>query len=330
MASNRAAIWVLVGVVVGFGMPVLALIGLVLVLAVSTSQLAGQAAPSLEHSTHLSGPATGPAVAVVDVSGPIFSGRAELLEAARVAASGDIVPVIRRAAEVASVKALVVRVNSPGGSVVGSDEIYDALRQTDKPVVALMSEVAASGGYYISMAAEHIVANPNTLTGSIGVIGQFPNLTELMDKVGVEVTTIKSGKSKDLGNPFRDMTGEERAIFQGIVDETYAHFVGIVSAGRGLPEERVRELADGRVYTGEKAMELGLVDALGYERDAIAKAAELGGIEGEPRVVRFKRKSGVFEMLMGSAGPVLSGLPGVSRDWVARLLAPSLEYRWKP
>ena len=330
MKGNRSAVWLLVGVLVGFGLPVFALIGTVFALVLSTTQLADRGGSSVDKATHLSGPKSGPAVALLDIVGPIVSGKKPVFETESMAAAGNIVPLISKISQSADTKALVLRVNSPGGSVVGSDEIYNALQGMEKPIVVLMQEVAASGAYYISMAATHIVVNPNTLTGSIGVIGQFPNAAELMDKIGFQMTTIKSGKSKDIGNPFRPMDDEEKAIFQDIIDETYGRFVGIVAGGRNLSEERVRELADGRVYTGQRALEMGLVDALGYEGDAVSKAAELAGIEGEPRLIHFKEEAGVFEMLVGSKGSALWALPGLTYNQIYRLMTPSLEFLWKP
>ena len=321
MNTNRSAAWALAGVAVGFGLPVVALIGLILALGFSAAQLTGDAVPSAARYTQIAGPESGPAVAVLDVAGPVVSGSTSPFETRAVAASGDLVPLIRRAAGNPDVAVLVLRLNSPGGSVVGADEIYHALRQTQKPVVAFLQEVAASGAYYISMAAEHIVANPNSLTGSIGVIGQFPNAEALMEKIGVQVTTIKSGKAKDIGNPFRAMSDEEQAIFQDIVDETYGRFVDIVARGRNLPEEQVRELADGRIYTGQKALELGLVDALGYQQDAIEAAARLGNIDGEARVLHYRRRGSFLDLIGGAASP---------HRWLRRLMAPSLEYRWEP
>ena len=322
MNTNRAAAWALAGVAVGFGLPVVALIGLVIAVGFGATQLTGNAMPSTSGYAQVSGPQEGPAVAVLDVAGPIVSGSTSAFETRAVTASGDLVPLIRRAAANPDVAVLVLRLNSPGGSVVGSDEIYHALRETRKPVVAFLQEVAASGAYYIGMAAEHIVANPNSLTGSIGVIGQFPNAEVLLEKVGVQVTTIKSGESKDLGNPFRAMSDAEQAIFQDIVDETYGRFVDIVARGRNLPQEQVRKLADGRIYTGQKALELGLVDALGYQQDAIDAAARLGNIDGEPRVLHYRRRGGFLDLLgAGAASP---------QRWLRRLMAPSLEYRWEP
>lgn len=320
MNTNRSAVWALAGVAVGFGLPVVALIGLIIAAGFSAAQLTGDAAPSTRY-TQISGPESGPAVAVLDVVGPIVSGATSAFETRAVTASGDLVPLVRRAAANPDVAALVLRLNSPGGSVVGSDEIYHALRDTQKPVVAFLQEVAASGAYYISMAAGHVVANPNSLTGSIGVIGQFPNAEALMEKIGVQVTTIKSGASKDLGNPFRAMSDAEQAIFQDIVDETYGRFVDIVARGRNLPAEQVRKLADGRIYTGQKALEVGLVDALGYQQDAIDAAARLGNIEGEPRVLHYRRRGGFLDLIGGAASP---------QRWLRRLVAPSLEYRWEP
>ena len=321
MNTNRSAAWALAGVAVGFGLPILALVGLIIAVGFSAARLTGGTLPTASSYTQISGPDDGPAVAVLDVVGPIASGSTSLFETRPVTASGDLVPLIRRAAANPDVVVLVLRLNSPGGSVVGSDEIYQALRETQKPVVAFLQEVAASGAYYIGMAAEHIVANPNSLTGSIGVIGQFPNAEVLMEKIGVQVTTIKSGKSKDIGNPFRAMSDEEQAIFQDIVDETYGRFVDIVARGRNLPVERVRELADGRIYTGQKALELGLVDALGYHQDALAAAARLGNLDGEPRVLHYRRRGGFLDLLGGAVLP---------QRWLQRLMAPTLEYRWEP
>ncbi|HIC69763.1 MAG TPA: signal peptide peptidase SppA [Candidatus Latescibacteria bacterium] len=330
MNANRSALWLLVGVVLGFGLPVLAIIGLIVALVVSASQLSDPTFSTPSEVSQVSGPTSGEAVALIDITGPIVSGRADVFDAADMAASADIVPLIRTVAERSDIKALVLRVNSPGGSVVGSDEIYHALLGVEKPVVVVMKEVAASGAYYLSMTARHIIVNPNTLTGSIGVIGQFANARELMDKIGLEMTTIKSGESKDIGNPFREMTAKERAIFQRIIDETYDRFVDIVSSGRKMPTEQVRELADGRVYTGQQALDLGLVDALGYEEDAVEVAAELGQIEGEPRVILLKRGATLIETLLRSRGHDLSVLADISQTWLRRRMTPSLEFRWEP
>lgn len=202
------------------------------------------------------------------------------------------------------VPAVVVRVDSPGGAVGPSQEIHAEVRRlaAKKPVVISMGNLAASGGYYLAVPATRIVANPGTITGSIGVITQLPNVTALADKIGVTVNTVKSGPAKDLGNPFRPFSEEDRTVFQGMIDDVYDQFVRAVAEGRKLPLEKVRAVADGRVITGEAALELGLVDELGNFRDAVRIAAELGGVEGEPRLV-YPPKEEPFllrELLAGS------------------------------
>jgi protease-4 len=208
-----------------------------------------------------------------------------------------------QAEEDPDVKAVVLRVDSPGGSVVGSDEIYQQVLAMNKPVVASMGELAASGGYYVSAPADEIFANPGTLTGSIGVISQFINIEGLLEEYGVEVTTVKSGEFKDIGSLFRSMSDEERVSWQSIIDETYQEFVRIVAEGRELPIDEVKELADGRIYTGRQAMALGLVDQLGNLSAAVQHAAELGGIEGAPRTIEYQQPLNVFQGLFGMTHP---------------------------
>lgn len=217
--------------------------------------------------------------------------------------SQEILKQIKEFRTDSSVKAILVRIDSPGGAVGPSQEIYRELKRAaaTKPVVASLGGVAASGGYYIACAANHVVANPGTITGSIGVIIHFPNLRELFDKIGYQMTTIKSGQFKDLGNPARAMTPEEKEVLQGMIDETYRQFVRDVSAARKLPEDEVRKVADGRIFVGEQAQALKLVDQLGNFEDAVDKAAELGKIEGEPDVVYAKKKKrALIDLLFGS------------------------------
>lgn len=202
-----------------------------------------------------------------------------------------------------SIKAILVRIESPGGAVGPSQEIYREIRRTaqTKPVVASLGSVAASGGYYIASAANHVVCNPGTITGSIGVIIHLPNLKELFGKIGYQTTTIKSGQFKDIGNPSREMTPEEKELLQTTIDETYRQFVRDVALGRNLPEEDVRKIADGRVIMGEKALALKLVDQLGNFEDAVAKAGELAKIEGEPELQKAKKsKTSYLDLLLGS------------------------------
>jgi protease-4 len=210
-----------------------------------------------------------------------------------------------------AVKAVVLRVDTPGGTVVAAQEIHGALlrlRERDgKKVVVSMGDVAASGGYYVSCAADRVFASPGTLTGSIGVIMQFPNYQGLLGKVGVGSTTIKSGEFKDIGSGSRDMTERDRKLLQGLVDDVFAQFVDAVAAGRGLAPAVVRPLADGRVYSGRQAKALGLVDELGDLDAAIKAAGKLAGIPGEPEVVREKPRRRFWELIdarLGALFPV--------------------------
>lgn len=191
-----------------------------------------------------------------------------------------------------SIRAVVVRIQSPGGVVGPTQEIYDAIRRVrnqGKPVVASMGSVAASGGYYLAAAATRIVANPGTLTGSIGVIMQLAEIEGLLRKVGVRYEVIKAGRFKDSASFARPMTPEERAVLQAVLDDMHDQFVSAIAEGRRLGKDRVRALADGRVYSGRMARDLGLVDALGGLDEAVRLAGELGGIPGKPRVVRPRR-----------------------------------------
>jgi protease-4 len=217
--------------------------------------------------------------------------------------SQETVKALRKYCRDDHVKAVLVRIESPGGGIGPSQEIAREVTRTlkEKPVVASLGGIAASGGYYIASAASHIVANPGTITGSIGVIISFPNLKELFDRVGYFTNVIKSGPFKDMGNPGREMTPEERALLQKTIDEAYGQFVRDVARGRHLPEEKVRQIADGRIIMGETAQELGLVDALGNFQDAVEAATALAKIEGEPELVYHKKqKRTLLDYLLGS------------------------------
>lgn len=186
-----------------------------------------------------------------------------------------------------SIKALVVRIDSPGGGVGPSQEIYDEVKLVDakKPVVVSMGAVAASGGYYIAAGAREIIANPGTITGSIGVIMEFANFQELLAKIGLDSVVVKSGAYKDIGSPTREMSAAEREILQNLIDDVHSQFVASVAEGRHLQPEVVSTFADGRIFSGRRAMELGLVDRMGNLEVAIRRAAELAGIDGEPHVI---------------------------------------------
>jgi protease-4 len=219
---------------------------------------------------------------------------------------------LKRYGENPLVKAIVIRIDSPGGGVVPSQEIHDAVKRIrdkhNKLVIASMGTVAASGGYYIAAATDRIVANAGTLTGSIGVIMELANVEGLMKKIGVESVVIKSGDHKDLGSPFRAMNGEDRHILQNVMDDVHSQFIEAVAAGRSLDIKEVRALADGRIFTGRQAKMAKLVDELGDLNDAIKLAADMGGIEGEPRVVEPRKRFSIRDLLEGRFGGILPNL----------------------
>jgi len=232
---------------------------------------------------------SGQKIGLVYIEGPIFTSEA-------------IVKELKEYEDDESIRAIILRINSPGGAVAPSQEIFSAVRRIaeDKPVVTSMATLAASGGYYIAAPSTSIVANPGTLTGSIGVIIEIPNVEGLMDKVGLKSEVIKSGEFKDMGSGARGMTQKDRDLFQSVIDDVYEQFVLDVAESRAIPVDRVRELADGRIYTGSQALELGLVDDLGGLEVAVEVAAELAEIDGEPELVTKKRDNGILlELLKG-------------------------------
>jgi protease IV len=210
-----------------------------------------------------------------------------------------------------AVRAVVVRINSPGGGVAASQEIYEAIRkfrsESHKKVVVSMASVAASGGYYVACAADRIFANPGSITGSIGVIAEWFNYGDLLRWAKTEDIVIKSGALKDAGSPTRPLTEAERAYFQGLIDNMYNQFVGAVVANRRMNDTAVRKLADGRVYTGQEAKAAGLIDDLGTLQDAIAFAARTSGIQGEPKVITPpQRHVSLLDLLLGDSRSFLS------------------------
>lgn len=213
---------------------------------------------------------------------------------------------LAQAEEDESVKAVILEINSPGGGVTASDRMYqdvlDFKESSEKPVLASMGTTAASGGYYIAMAADEILAGETTLTGSLGVILQLPNFTETADKIGFKQNIIKSGEFKDMGSQFRDVTPQEREIFQEIVDENYDEFVEVIVEGRDLSEKRVRELADGRIYSGKQAQELDLVDGLGDLEEATKSARQKADVS-EATVIRYVQTPGFASFLQAYLTP---------------------------
>ncbi len=334
-SANRSATWAVAGVLIGFALPVFLCLCLTLTsfagfgaVLSGAGNSAAMTSPNIIVPTTVSGPMVGPAIAIIDVNGQIVYGAASefSLAGGSTAASGNIARLINQAARDAQVKAIVLRVNSPGGSVMGSDEIYHALKKSGKPVVVYMGELAASGGYYVSMAGERIFAHPNTLTGSIGVISEFTNIKGLYEKLGIQSTIVKSGENKDFGSPTTPFTEEDRKLWQAVIDETYEGFVKLIADNRGMTVEEVKKLADGRVYTGQQALALKLIDELGYLQDAIDEAASRGGISGAPRVIEYRRQSPFAELFgMSIARTVLAAL-GIPMDHL-NTSTPALEYR---
>jgi protease-4 len=250
------------------------------------------------HSGRAPGLARGDRVGVVEVTGVIADSKTTLKE-------------LREFGESDSIRAIVVRVDSPGGSVGPSQEIYEAMKRLreKKHVLVSMGSIAASGGFYIACAGEKVYANPGTLTGSIGVISEFPNVSGLLKWAGVTMQTITAGKMKDSGSPFREMSAEERAYFQSMLEDVHDQFISAVASGRNVPEAEVRKVADGRVFTGRKAKELKLVDELGGLQDAVREAGKMAGIRGEPRV-EYPRKDRPFvrELFGDEADTMVHGL----------------------
>ena len=200
------------------------------------------------------------------------------------------------------VKAIILRIDSPGGGVGPSQEIYREVLKIKsnkkKKVITSMGSVAASGGYYIASASDLIVANPGTITGSIGVLMEFTNIEELFRKIGIKGVVLKSGEHKDIGSPFREMTPEEKRLIQSVIDNVHQQFIQAVADGRKIDRLKVAQVADGRILTGEQAKQLGLVDQLGNLQDAIDTAAKMVGIEGKPVVLYPKKKFSLLELLV--------------------------------
>ena len=201
-----------------------------------------------------------------------------------------------------NVRAIVLRIDSPGGGVSASQEIYNEIkriRYAGKPIYASMGSIAASGGYYIAIPCDMIFANPGTATGSIGVIMEIPNVEQLLKKIGVYFMVIKSEEHKDIGSPFREMTEKEEELLKAVIDDVYHQFVDAVVMERGMEKEDVLEVADGRIMTGKQAVELGLVDELGDLQDVISAAAEVAGIKGKPKIIKPKKKRPTLLELFG-------------------------------
>lgn len=232
--------------------------------------------------------------------------------------SNQLIEQIEQAREDKGIKAILLRINSPGGTAAASQAVYEELmrtrKETDVKIIASLGDVAASGGYYIASAADHIIANPSSVTGSIGVIVRTQNVSSLLDKIGVQTSTIQSGPLKDILSPFRATKPEEQKILQGVVNESYQQFLEAIVAGRDISMEKLKPLADGRIFTGTQAKENNLVDSLGNFHDALKTTAELANISGDPTVRDFGKGS-----LFKGFGPFMSTSlgQGLPQEWLS-------------
>ncbi|MEN6414838.1 MAG: signal peptide peptidase SppA [Veillonellales bacterium] len=244
-----------------------------------------------------------PKIAIIYVEGVIIGGRGQNTLLSEYGGTDNLIKQLHEARDDSSVKAVILRINSPGGSAPASQEVGEEikkLRSGGKPVVTSMGDVAASGGYWLAACSDRIYANPATLTGSIGVYMPYANWEELYKKIGIRQEKIKSGPHKDILSPDRQMTGEERALIQLMVDDMYNQFVTVVAEGRKMDPVRVRQLADGRIYTGNQAKELGLVDELGNLYDAVDGTAAMAGIQGKPEIKEYGKVS-PLQVLLGTS-----------------------------
>lgn len=273
-------------------------------------------------------------IALIDLEGIITNEHYDSLLGSRESMIVSFVEKLKKAEADEDVRAVIVRIDSPGGDATTSDILYNELKsfreRTKRPAVAAFMGLAASGGYYVASACDRVVAHPTTITGSIGVLALHVSLTGLMDKIGVKVEALKSGPRKDAGSPFRELAEEDRKLLQGIIDQTYERFVRVVADGRRgrLTEAEVRALADGRIFTASQALDAKLVDRLGYLKDAAEEAKTLAGIKAA-RLVMYSRKPQKVENPY-SASASAGGLPAGELEQARRLLGFHLYYLWEP
>lgn len=324
----------LIGGAIALGLLFLTAGTIAVVLAVSLGDSGGgtAATPQTFQEEYVSGEGDAK-IAVVPVEGVISSQETTGALGATAATPENLRDQLTQAGEDEGVEAVIVEVNSPGGGVVASAEMHQSIldfgRESDKPVVVSMGETAASGGYYIATAADTIVANETTLTGSLGVIFSYLNYGEAADRLGLEEEVIKSGEFKDIGSPNREPTEEERGILQDLVTESYDGFVEVIVEGRGLPEDRVRELADGRIYSGLQARELGLVDELGNLDAAARVSRDLAGVE-EATVIRYTQDPSFAEILQARLAATPESEAMKTLEAAGLSLTPELQYMYRP
>jgi protease-4 len=274
-------------------------------------------------------------IALIDVEGILSSDQDDSIFSLRESQVVALVEKLKLAEADKEVKAVVLRIDSPGGDVTTSDILYNELvsfkNRKKIPVVAAFMGIAASGGYYLASGADVIVAHPTTITGSIGVISLHVSLVGLLDKIGVKVEALKSGANKDMGSPFRNMTDDDRKLFQALIDQFYARFVAVVAEGRKgrLTEAQVRTLADGRVYTAAQALEAKLVDGIGYLADAVGEAKKRAGL-GKVKVVMYSRRPGRTDNEYSAASAQAQPLFGNDLERARKLLGFHCYYLWEP
>jgi len=255
---------------------------------------------------------SGDRIAVVDLKGVITS-------------SEDVNRQLKKYREDHSIKAILLHIDSPGGGVVASQEMYEEVRKIrdgGKPVVVSMGSLAASGGYYVACGGSRLVANRGTLTASIGVISEFLQLRDALNKLGIDVKTVKSGRLKDAGSPTRKMSDEDERYFQSLMDDVHQQFIAVVERERKMSHDAVVAVADGRVFTGEQAVTMGLVDTLGTYEDAVKIAAQLAGIRGEPSIVKERKRQSWLTPFLGDMGETVKDLKQEILD------RPVLSYRF--
>ncbi len=276
-----------------FGLIVVAFLVFVVVFAIfkGSSERKGASAPKIK---------TGDSISVISLSGVIGESSGSLYGSGNTITVKEVKDLLKQCESDPS-KAVIIEINSPGGAVEPTQEIYDEIEQfkkkTGKKVYVWMRGVAASGGYYISCAADKIIAMPTTLTGSIGVIMELVNYQGLLEKIGVKEVVIKSGKFKDMGSPARPMTEEEKKMFQNLINETYEQFFNTVQKARNIPTDKLKEIAQGQVYTGIDAKKLGLVDATGNFQFVVDMIKKDLNIKGNPRIITHEVHKSILSLL---------------------------------
>ncbi len=319
-SSKRLPLWILSAVVVGFLLPMCAC-GMLFMVSLTGLGAAGLATEPIAPAAFTE------SVAIIAVDGTIINGSLDEFTPGS-AVSGVVINDLRSAEADPLVKAIVLHVDSPGGGVTGSAQIHEVIEQLEKPIVVSMESLAASGGYYVSAPADYIFARADTWTGSIGVIVQIVNAEGLFEEYGIEANTITSGENKAFGGLFEALTPEQEAIMQELVDESFNEFVNVIVSGRGMTRQEVLALADGRIYSGRQALDNGLVDELGNLEAAIAKAAELGGIEGEPGILEYEHVPNLFNTFMGFSAKLTQSESEKILSELEALTTPKVEYRY--